>query len=630
MDPNTIRKKAEQKIGRALTSSEAKLLNEAVVRYAKLKAVEAGDLSTEELAKSDPLAYSMAKKKGLTGKTSKADVDLQRTLRNNLKQELKDIGYQNVEGAYQKTQKVAENKSGDLSLIYSYVKVLDPNSVVREGEIALTSQAPSVAQQLARTYSRVAKGRLMTPEERSQIKEEITSLRDAVIEQAKPILEAYKEDADAYGLEADRVMGSYKEIDTKYDEVLKRSEAKLQEPVDQQQPSAVPSIDGQGNITINPQQIGKAAINALPTAGGIFGGILGSAAGPVGTVAGGAVGSGAGKTLETFIENPDPRGVAEGIIGMTPPGMLISKFGGKSQTAQDIQNETGIGALAGGAGELAGAGLRIAGKGLTQALPKKLFGGVFKEGMKATKAGVKSGTSLGDEALEAGVKGSADDIYLNSIKRVSELEDEIQGVLKNSKASLTVKEFQKYVNPLIGELKKAGSNSADDIISRIQRITVNNKGAISLKEANQIKRTLYDEARKAYGSQAGASIEGVKALAKGIKEKIVEKAPEVAKLNKDLGFYGRMADSMADKLSRSGRNNLLGLGDLLTGTITGNPAAPLISKFLSTTAAQTNIGQGLKTLGGIASKIPEQIGNTAQRVGSQILPRALMEKFTRQ
>lgn len=626
MDPNSIKKKAELKLGRALTPSEAKMLNEAVIRYAKIKAVEAGDLSTEELAKSDPIAYNLAKKKGLTGKTSKDDVALQRTLRNSLKQELKDIGYQNVESAYQKTQKVAENKSGDLSLIYSYVKILDPNSVVREGEIALSTQAPSVAQQLARTYNRVYKGRLMTPEERSQVKGEIKSLRDVVIEQAKPIIDAYKEDSDAYGLEADRVLGSYKGIDKEYELITQQQEQP--QAVEQPKPSST-GMDSQGNITINPRQIGEAAVNALPTVGGVAGGLLGSFGGPVGSIAGAGIGSGAGKSAESLIENRDPMAVAQAVAGMTPPGQLISKFTGVSNNAKAIQDEAALGAAFGFGGELVGGALKAGGRALTNALPKKLFGGVFKEGMKATKAGIGSGTSLGDEALNAGLKGSADDIYFNSVKRVSELEDEIQKVLGSNKGTMAVKEFQKYVNPLIGELKKAGSSSADEIVTRIQKITANNQTEIPLKVANQIKRTLYDEARKSYGSQASASVEGIKALAKGIKEKIVEKAPEVAKLNKDLGFYGRVADSMRDKLSRTGRNNLLGLGDLMTGAITGNYAAPLLSKLAGTTAVQTNVGQALKTLGSAASRIPGQIGTTTQRVASQVIPRQLMDIFTR-
>lgn len=46
----------------------------------------------------------------------------------------------------------------------------------------------------------------------------------------------------------------------------------------------------------------RGAINALPAAGSIAGGFLGSALGPVGTLGGGALGAAGGKALENFIE----------------------------------------------------------------------------------------------------------------------------------------------------------------------------------------------------------------------------------------------------------------------------------------------------------------------------------------
>ena len=48
--------------------------------------------------------------------------------------------------------------------------------------------------------------------------------------------------------------------------------------------------------------LGRGTIEALPLAGGLVGGVAGSALGPVGTVGGGALGAGAGKAAENFLK----------------------------------------------------------------------------------------------------------------------------------------------------------------------------------------------------------------------------------------------------------------------------------------------------------------------------------------
>lgn len=56
--------------------------------------------------------------------------------------------------------------AGDLSMIFNYMKVLDPGSTVREGEFATAQQAGSIDQRVWGLYNQVVSGQRLTPEQR--------------------------------------------------------------------------------------------------------------------------------------------------------------------------------------------------------------------------------------------------------------------------------------------------------------------------------------------------------------------------------------------------------------------------------------------------------------------------------
>jgi hypothetical protein len=80
--------------------------------------------------------------------------------------EVKD--FKNISVAYDKIRGAANNPSaaGDLSLIFSYMKLLDPGSTVREGEFANAQNATGVPGQIANQYNRLLKGERLSPDQR--------------------------------------------------------------------------------------------------------------------------------------------------------------------------------------------------------------------------------------------------------------------------------------------------------------------------------------------------------------------------------------------------------------------------------------------------------------------------------
>ena len=81
-------------------------------------------------------------------------------------QTVKDFA--NRRGAIGVIQSSAEDPSaaGDLALIFAYMRMLDPGSVVRESEFQLAASAGSLPQIAQAGYNRVTSGQRLTPEQR--------------------------------------------------------------------------------------------------------------------------------------------------------------------------------------------------------------------------------------------------------------------------------------------------------------------------------------------------------------------------------------------------------------------------------------------------------------------------------
>ena len=73
-----------------------------------------------------------------------------------------------VSAGYANMQAAAKNPSpaGDMSMIFSYMKMLDPNSTVREGEYANAQNAASIPDQVRNAYNKAKEGTILNPKQR--------------------------------------------------------------------------------------------------------------------------------------------------------------------------------------------------------------------------------------------------------------------------------------------------------------------------------------------------------------------------------------------------------------------------------------------------------------------------------
>lgn len=79
---------------------------------------------------------------------------------------------QTVASAYEKVKSTSDTGAGDISLIFAYMKLLDPNSTVREGEFATAQNAGSVPDSLVAQYNKAINGQRLAPEVRQQFRTE--------------------------------------------------------------------------------------------------------------------------------------------------------------------------------------------------------------------------------------------------------------------------------------------------------------------------------------------------------------------------------------------------------------------------------------------------------------------------
>lgn len=103
--------------------------------------------------------------------------------------------------SYKKVQSVSDTPQGDVSLIFAFMKMLDPQSVVREGEFATAEKTAGIPAQIVQQYNKALKGDRLSPEQRSAYKAEAGRVFAVYQERQAPIDAYYQGLAQRYGID---------------------------------------------------------------------------------------------------------------------------------------------------------------------------------------------------------------------------------------------------------------------------------------------------------------------------------------------------------------------------------------------------------------------------------------------
>lgn len=121
-------------------------------------------------------------------------------------------GYQEVKSAYQRILASEDSAVGDLSLIFGYMKMLDPGSVVREGEFATAQNAAGVPDRVMNLYNRALSGQRLNPSQRKSFKGQADKLYKTAATQEETVRKGIERIATGYGLKTENIFYAPTEV----------------------------------------------------------------------------------------------------------------------------------------------------------------------------------------------------------------------------------------------------------------------------------------------------------------------------------------------------------------------------------------------------------------------------------
>lgn len=388
-------------------------------------------------------------------------------------------------------------------------------------------------------------------------------------------------------------------------------------PAPQQQVAAPPpSVEGASPWEVGQVPTGKEVAAAtspiyrpvLETGGLTGGGLLGTPAGPGGTVAGAGLGYGIGKGLADQLDE---------YAGVKPSPSLPERF---VTSAKDVA--TGATMEMGGqvAGKAIGKGLEVAGRFGKQAIGKLTGAGT----------GAAEEAYRGSEAFTNAMRGktSPEEIVANAKEALSAIKDKratvyqgqlakIQGGKEIDITSIQMKmadlmkrygvrvEADGSLNMTRTSLGKAGNKDVEDIVQTV-RGWGNQQGDKTAVGLDTLKRQLDD-----FYSDSSNARGFVAALRDQVKKTIVNNVPEYAAMTKDY--------AEATSLIKDIESNLMLRKQGMTGRITADQTLRrLISAMQDNFVLRRELLEELGTQGG--KDLTGEVGGVAM---SQILPRGL-------
>ena len=151
-------------------------------------------------------AQQAATERDISGKEFTQEKDLRKEFTTQSKDftEAK-LGFEKVQNAA-----MAKTPSGatDIALVFGYMKVLDPNSVVREGEFATAANAGGVGETIRNYYNKILEGTLLTDKVRRQFVSSARTQFQPYLQQQQARETEFTELSQAYKLDPTKVVRS--------------------------------------------------------------------------------------------------------------------------------------------------------------------------------------------------------------------------------------------------------------------------------------------------------------------------------------------------------------------------------------------------------------------------------------
>lgn len=115
-----------------------------------------------------------------------------------------------IESAYKKMEAVDETAAGDVALIFSFMKINDPGSTVREGEFATAENSAGVPERIKAQYNKILEGERLTPNQRADFLKQGRNQANAQIKRQIEFDKFFTKEADKRGFDMSSVLGGFK------------------------------------------------------------------------------------------------------------------------------------------------------------------------------------------------------------------------------------------------------------------------------------------------------------------------------------------------------------------------------------------------------------------------------------
>lgn len=159
----------------------------------------------------------------------------------------------------------------DLALIFSFMKVLDPGSVVREGEFANAQNTGSLFDRAANAYNNLLRGNRLNNRQRAEFFASASNVMRQYDEAAQAAINRIRQTTEAYGLNPDRVAPLPQSGRTRQESPVRGIPAQLWETSSpgqqrywQQRPPTGPRGSRTNPLRINPNDEASSLSNLQP------------------------------------------------------------------------------------------------------------------------------------------------------------------------------------------------------------------------------------------------------------------------------------------------------------------------------------------------------------------------------
>ena len=187
--------------------SEAMTIGDQLEQEWKARGYKLDEMRTMAQVRASNAAAAASSRRGggASGVVSNELIDNEAKIRGEYTGQLKD--FVSVRDAFGRVAAAAEDPSaaGDLALIFNYMKMLDPGSVVREQEFANAENAAGVPERVRAAYNNALRGERLTDNTRADFLDRAGRLFSRQLDTANKTREVYGSLADQYGFSRDRV-----------------------------------------------------------------------------------------------------------------------------------------------------------------------------------------------------------------------------------------------------------------------------------------------------------------------------------------------------------------------------------------------------------------------------------------